>query len=378
MKKSYLKILIINILAILVLITNLFTQYFNGYYFLIVFTLLILGLLIFNVGYEKDRMRFRKDLSFSVVMYSIFYVLITYVFGLYTGFVRNGNLFSIIPDLLPYFIFIITTEVTRYNIIKKGNRNLLIYGIQILLFILIELNLYRNNYDFSNADSIIKLVTTFLIPITSENIMLTYLTYKAGYLPSISYRMIFELKNFILPLFPDFGLYLTAIVDFLFPVFIVYRVNYLFKAFEKEKILTRVKKSTIITILINSFSLILFVSIITLTSGLFKYYAVTIGSESMTPNIHKGDIVILEKLNKKEMQNLKIGDILVFKSESKMIVHRIVRIIKIKDEIYFYTKGDFNESEDGFPSDTANVIGKALTRIRYIGYPSVYLNEILH
>lgn len=378
MKKSYLKILIINILAILVLITNLFTQYFHGYYFLIVFTLLILGLLIFNVGYEKDRMRFRKDLSFSVVMYSIFYVLITYVFGLYTGFVRNGNLFSIIPDLLPYFIFIITTEVTRYNIIKKGNRNLLIYGIQILLFILIELNLYRNNYDFSNADSIIKLVTTFLIPITSENIMLTYLTYKAGYLPSISYRMIFELKNFILPLFPDFGLYLTAIVDFLFPVFIVYRVNYLFKAFEKEKILTRVKKSTIITILINSFSLILFVSIITLTSGLFKYYAVTIGSESMTPNIHKGDIVILEKLNKKEMQNLKIGDILVFKSESKMIVHRIVRIIKIKDEIYFYTKGDFNESEDGFPSDTANVIGKALTRIRYIGYPSVYLNEILH
>lgn len=378
MKKSYLKILIINILAILVLITNLFTQYFHGYYFLIVFTLLILGLLIFNVGYEKDRMRFRKDLSFSVVMYSIFYVLITYVFGLYTGFVRNGNLFSIIPDLLPYFIFIITTEVTRYNIIKKGNRNLLIYGIQILLFILIELNLYRNNYDFSNADSIIKLVTTFLIPITSENIMLTYLTYKAGYLPSISYRMIFELKNFILPLFPDFGLYLTAIVDFLFPVFIVYRVNYLFKAFEKEKILTRVKKSTIITILINSFSLILFVSIITLTSGLFKYYAVTIGSESMTPNIYKGDIVILEKLNKKEMQNLKIGDILVFKSESKMIVHRIVRIIKIKDEIYFYTKGDFNESEDGFPSDTANVIGKALTRIRYIGYPSVYLNEILH
>lgn len=112
--------------------------------------------------------------------------------------------------------------------------------------------------------------------------------------------------------------------------------------------------------------------------GIFKHYAVSIGSNSMVPYINKGDVVIVEKLSEEEIDELKIDDVLIFKYNDKVLVHRIIRIIEADNTKYFYTKGDNNDSEDGHPIKVSNIIGKELTHIPYLGYPAVELNEIVN
>ena len=114
---------------------------------------------------------------------------------------------------------------------------------------------------------------------------------------------------------------------------------------------------------------------ISLTSGMFKYYALAIGSESMEPKINKGDVVVVEKLNEKEIKKLKEGEVLVYKHNDMVIVHRIVRVKEYNGAIYFNTKGDNNGEEDSWTIDEQLVIGRAIFKIPYLGVPTVWLNE---
>ena len=114
---------------------------------------------------------------------------------------------------------------------------------------------------------------------------------------------------------------------------------------------------------------------ISLTSGIFKFYVLAIGSESMEPRINKGDVVVVEKLNEKEIRKLKEGEVLVYKHNDMVVVHRIVKIIHNDDNYYFRTKGDNNSSEDMWTIDERAVIGEAVLKIPYIGIPTVWLSE---
>src|SRR5574344_1863004 len=307
MKKSYLKLILIELITIILLLVNLFKFDINNYYYLIVYFIVIFGILYLSLGYEKDKYRFKKDIILNLLIYSIGYLLLTYIAGVFTGFVRNGSWLSITSDLLPYFLLIIVSEFVRYEIIKKGEFNKIIYGLVVIIFTLVDITLFINSYDLSTSDGLIKLICSIVLPSLSKNIMLTYLTFKVGYKPSMIYRIIFELKSFILPIFPDFGTYLNAILDLLYPVFILLRVRFLFSTFKDEEVIARGIKNNKLTVLIATIVFLIFIPIVSLTSGLFKYYAVTIGSGSMTPHINKGDIVIVEKLDDQEKEKLNVG-----------------------------------------------------------------------
>jgi signal peptidase len=103
---------------------------------------------------------------------------------------------------------------------------------------------------------------------------------------------------------------------------------------------------------------------------------IAIGSGSMSPKIDKGDAVIYEKFDGKNMP--KKGQILVFHKNKKIIVHRIVDVVDINDkEKIYYTKGDNNDSPDGYPIEIKDIVGVVKTRIKYIGIPSVYISELI-
>ena len=56
--------------------------------------------------------------------------------------------------------------------------------------------------------------------------------------------------------------------------------------------------------------------------------------------------------------------------------NRIVDI-KVKEGTYYFTtKGDANNAPDGFISTNENVIGKVDYVVKYIGYPTVLINEL--
>ena len=109
--------------------------------------------------------------------------------------------------------------------------------------------------------------------------------------------------------------------------------------------------------------------------GLFKYQPIAVLSGSMSPTFNRGDAVVINKLNTREKDELKKGDIIQFVSGTKYVVHRIVEITN--DEYgnkLFVTKGDHNNTRDAEKVSMENVIGKVSFVVPYIGYPSVWLS----
>lgn len=78
---------------------------------------------------------------------------------------------------------------------------------------------------------------------------------------------------------------------------------------------------------------------------------------SMFPVMRCGDIGLVERCNP---DDLKVGDIIVFKTPNKMIGHRLEKIIEQNDERIFIARGDnCYRSDAPFKSDA--LIGKTVS-----------------
>ncbi len=107
------------------------------------------------------------------------------------------------------------------------------------------------------------------------------------------------------------------------------------------------------------------------------YSLYTIVSPSMVPNINVYDVIIDLKVD--EPEELKIGDVITFVSESTesmgyTVTHRIVSIMKKEDGSYSYvTKGDNNLIQDSAPVPYRNIIGKVALRIPQLGRIQIFI-----
>ena len=111
---------------------------------------------------------------------------------------------------------------------------------------------------------------------------------------------------------------------------------------------------------------------IILVSGITKYQMIAIASDSMYPTYQRGDAIIFEEV---EVSTINDGDILVFTANNQIVTHRVAKINENEGQLYFYTKGDANEALDAEPVTQENILGIVRNTIRYIGYPTVIINE---
>lgn len=151
----------------------------------------------------------------------------------------------------------------------------------------------------------------------------------------------------------------------------MYKVYSFFQKTKDEEIVRDYKKTNKLSLI---FPTIIVVILVYFTSGYFDYYAVAIATGSMKPNINKGDVVIIEKTSNYE--SIKVGNVLAYKYDDKIIVHRIINIIEEKGKYYFYTKGDNNNSEDNFVIYEDMIVGVVNIKLPFIGYPTVWFNEL--
>ena len=114
--------------------------------------------------------------------------------------------------------------------------------------------------------------------------------------------------------------------------------------------------------------------LIALVSGFFPYYMIGVGSDSMTPRISKGDAVILKKVSKSNV--LKKNDIIGYKKNGIVVVHRIIDVKRTKNNIVYITKGDANNSRDSKEVNRDQVVGLVEFKIPFIAYPTVWLREL--
>lgn len=377
MKKSYKKIFIFQITVFILLFLNSFVSNILGGYSFILFLLVSLGVFKILFGFEKDKHRYAKDITYEIIIFLLVYFILSYLLGLAIGFVRNNNYYNwygIIKFILPTVLIIILKEIFRYMMLKKVEKSKLLLITTVVLFIFLDVTSVIYYSQFNSNYNVFKFIALSLIPAVSSNIVFTYLSQKVGYKSIICYLLITKLQMYLVPIVPDFNEYLTSIIGLLLPIVLWYIV---YKSFEKvskkeKTIVKSFKKKNLVLVILF---LVLISIIIYFTSGYFRYYALAIASGSMEQTIKKGDIVIVEKLND-NYSSLKKGDIIVYRYNEIVVVHRIVNIVKDRQEYYFYTKGDANNNKDNYVVSENMIIGTVIKKIPYIGIPTVWLNEL--
>lgn len=376
MKKSYIKILVLEIVLVLVMLFNNFVMNNSNVYLLI--GILLVGLLILKLmlGHEKNNYWRTKDIILSIIIYTVLALLLTYVLGIFVAFSRTPNYWNLngmIDYIIPSILLIVVSEILRTSIIQKSEGSKILLILTVLFFIVVDIILKINTTTFKSTYNTFMFCAYYLLPSIAKNILCVYICSKVGYKPTIVYRLIMETYSYFAPIIPDFGDYINSLVRLLIPSILIFALSKNLKEDTREE--TIFVKNTIFDKIKYVLSITLIVTCVYLTSGNFSYFSMAIGSGSMRTLINKGDIVVVKRLKEEDKTKVKKGDILVYKYGNTIIVHRIVDIYKDSNEFVVYTKGDANEKADNYLVDTKMMIGVVKTTIPFIGYPTVLINN---
>jgi len=312
-----------------------------------------------------------KKVTKLMVICAISYLLLYYVLGTITGFLKNIEpldlrLFARV--ILPIGTMIICEEIIRYKLLTIKTKLSLI--LTFIIAIVIDILIYSNSYDLSLLDNFLTFAGYVTISSICMNILYNFISKRYGYRPIIIYRLITILYYYIIPIHPDVYMFFRTIARMFYPV-IVYKVlenNLNFK--EEMQVKQKRNKQTtgLIVLLIVSIPLVM------LISCKFMYGAVVIGSSSMTGTIDKGDVIVYKEIEKNEKVNE--GDVVIFNKNGSRVVHRVVQITKVNNVYRYYTQGDANPTMDVWYVVDNEIIGKVKFKIIKIGFPTIWLNEM--
>lgn len=347
----------------------------------LIFLILLFGIIAnyFLNGFADNKYPDKKKILTGVLVITILYQVIQFaLWGLTVGFVRNifsYNISFFIKLLIPIMLVIISSEILRHQMLTKGKSSKLIFVTTTLLFIIVDLCLNISTYNIGTAKGIFEIIMTLILPSLIKNMFLSYMSFNYGYDSPIAYRLILEVLIYFLPYYADIPLYLDTIIDIILPFILLLSLNYMVKNYKrnivkhdiessKKKTITNVISITIIAISVMFFILI---------SGITKYNIIAVGSDSMNPIIFKGDAVVLKKV--KDYSKIKEGNILIYKKNDKIVIHRVTEIRK-DNKYSFITKGDSNKTNDNYVVFEEEVIGISLFKIKFVGYPTIWLNDV--
>ena len=93
----------------------------------------------------------------------------------------------------------------------------------------------------------------------------------------------------------------------------------------------------------------------------------------MEPMLRAGDVVLVGTCDPEKIQ---VGDIILFDSSGKSVLHRVIQIEYSSEVLDFTTQGDANNVSDT-PVTVQQVRGKAILKIPKIGWLSLYLKRVI-
>lgn len=340
---------------------------------------IIMCFVAFMLGKDSNlRIKGQQDKQQSLLITLIIYIILYFLLGLLFGFERtpySKDILSVFRNLWSFASIIFFQEYIRYILVKNEHKSKFNFILIILLFMIINLNFSTITEHFTDLKEIFIYTSTTLIPALLESALMTYLVYIGGPRFSIVYRLFIIIPPFVVPIIPSFDWFVTAVVGVVLPLAVYIYLNYV-HVNKSERLSKRDIKKYNPVVYIPVFILIAMMA--GFVMGLFKYQPIAVMSGSMSPTFNRGDAVVINKLTKKEKNELKKGDIIQFISGTKYVVHRIV---DVDNDVYgnkvFITKGDHNNAKDVGSVTLENIIGKVSFVVPWIGYPSVWLSGAL-
>lgn len=379
MKKDKIRIFILEILLVLILFFALFA--------LNIFTrsvlALIIGIYALITAYVLKRRKIvsihKKQAMILMITFAMFYLGIFYLLGLYFGFVKSKILLSfstIFKFILPISIIIIGSEAIRRIflshelIIKIKSKKINISPIlTYIAMVIIDLLIYTEAYDLAKLDDFLTVLGFVFFASLSCNLLYNYITNRYGSKGIIIYRLITILYVYIFPIVPDMYIFFKSFLRMVYP-FIMYLIFE--KLFSKNDYTVAVQDKRR-EVLDNSILLVLATLAVMLISCQFRYGIIVVGSESMTGTVNKGDAVIFEKYTDQQIEK---GQIIIFNYNDIKTIHRVVDIQKVNGEYRYYTKGDANKRNDEGYRTEEDIYALVELRVKYIGYPTLWVREL--
>lgn len=334
---------------------------------------LLIFVLILNFSLKKDKNYIKPVVLRSVIAFLMFYLVVLYGLGVILGFSKSYlslDLKTELLTILPIVLVMASTELLKKIVFSrcfKDTKIIVIYTTLIAtLLILYDINITSIQSPFD----IFIFVCTVLLPVVVQEALCSYITYKVSWIPSLVFKLVISLYVYIIPIVPNLGDYLNSILNILLPFLIYFDINKSIIKYEKVK--EKIKKTN--TRIFSITLLIFLIIVILLTSGIFKYKVVAIASNSMKPVFSRGDVIIYEKI---DVKDLNVDDIIAFRKDNIIITHRITKIWKRENLYYYVTKGDANNDVDFYNPTSDDVLGKITGKFKYLGYPTVFISELL-
>lgn len=312
-----------------------------------------------------------KKVNKMMIAFGVIYLVGFYVMGIYLGFYKSGYKFgfsTIINHILPMAIIIATSEYIRKIFLSQNIK----YSsfIAFIITVLIDIIIYYNVYTVNTYSKMLEVIGYSLLASIACNLLYNYISNRYGMKPNVIFRLITVLYVFIIPVIPNVYLFFRSVLRVIYPFVIYYTLEY---SFTVKKIVVSAKskkRNTVIFCIVIAIA----ASVVALVSCQFKVGALVVGSESMTGAINKGDVIIVEKND--DNDEIEVGQIIVFSKNNVKIVHRVIEIKNINGEKRYITKGDINQKEDEGYVTEDEIIGLCKLKIKYIGYPSIWIRDI--
>lgn len=120
-------------------------------------------------------------------------------------------------------------------------------------------------------------------------------------------------------------------------------------------------------IAVTALALVLFLAV----SPVIGFRFDPVRSGSMSPAIESGDLVISSAV---DIEDIKAGDIIVFRHDGKLICHRVVTIDPVTERIQ--TKGDANEGADPYTISYDDVVSEVGMVFPALGHIVLFLQSV--
>jgi len=360
-----LEILLIVILSLALFVSNIFSR-----------KLLALVLTIFSIVcviiVKKRNLKptYERQVMIILSIFGIIYLLIHYLLGLYFGYYESPTKFSfkvLLNFIIPLILIIISSEVIRNKFIKQSGK--FNSALLFIAMVLIDLIVYSGVYDLSNLEDFLAVIGFVFFASVACNLLYNYIAKRYGVKGIILFRLLTALYGYFIPIIPDIYIFFQSFIRMVFP-YIIYLVLEHTYSKENYSSLYTDKKKNIISVTIVLITMTLLIALISCN---FKYGLLVVGSGSMSNAILKGDVVFFSSY---EGEELNVGDVIIFNQNEIETVHRIVDIEKVNGIVRYYTKGDANNDVDTGYSTSENIVGVVKFKIKYIGYPTIWLKDI--
>lgn len=366
-------ILVYGIIASLVLTTKLNFVYL--YIINPVFYIVIAIILRILIGKQINNSKITKKSKEYAVIGALAYIIISLLLGLIVTFGKNPYSKTLLGVLTNIWIFgsvVISKEYIRYKLINNvyEKDKIKIAVLISIVYVIVDMNINIFVTENLTAIFVIKQIFVNIIPLIVKNILFSYIAIYADFRASIIYQLIIDAYLWLSPILPNLNWMMDSILEISVPIVLLMYLQYIktknsiYKS--KEDLLRSDPRNAIPIVIVIVLAMWFAV-------GVFPIKPVSIASGSMFPEIHVGDIALIKKCN---ANDIIVGDIIQYQMEGYTVIHRVIEKKQKNGEYIFITKGDNNKSQDLNPVNEDQVIGKCIFKIRYLGYPAIWLHLI--